>query len=241
MADDVRSRIIARLATTSPTDGQRSSLCRVCVDITATTGAGIMLMASDIPAGWVCATDEVSVLIEELQFALGEGPCVDAFQLNRPVVEPNLSNPAELRWPAFRGPVLAAGVRAIFGFPMRVGAVRIGALNMYCDRPGALSNEQHGDALAMAEIAASVIVMSQAEGPGDGLVAELEGGSDSRLVVHQATGMVAVQLKMSVASALIRLRAFAFADGHAIVDVAEAVVARRLRFDQSDRGAVWNP
>ena len=44
------------------------------------TGAGIMLMSGDVPRGSLCTTDEVSALIEQLQYDLGEGPCVDAYQ-----------------------------------------------------------------------------------------------------------------------------------------------------------------
>ena len=78
----------------------------------------------------------MSTLIEQLQYDLGEGPCVDAYQLDRPVLEPDLAEPAAPRWLAFAGPALAAGVRAVFGFPLHVGAVRLGALNLYCDRAG---------------------------------------------------------------------------------------------------------
>ena len=88
-----------------------------------------MLMSGEIPRGSVCTTDSVSALIEQLQYDLGEGPCVDACQLDRPVSEPDLADPAVPRWLAFTGPAVAAGARAVFGFPLQVGAVRLGALN----------------------------------------------------------------------------------------------------------------
>ena len=58
----------------------------------------------------------------------------------------DLARPSADRWPAFAGPVLDAGARAVFGFPLQVGTVRLGALNLYRDRPGPLSDNQHTDA-----------------------------------------------------------------------------------------------
>ena len=195
------------------------------------TGAGIMLMWGDVPRGSVCTTDEVSALIEQLQYDLGEGPCVDAHQLERPVLEPDLADPTDPRWLAFAGPALDAGVRAVFGFPLRIGAVRLGALNLYRDRPGPLDGEQHADALVMADVAAEAVLLLQAEAPVGEIAAELDAGGDFQYVVHQAAGMVSVQLDVTVGQALIRLRAYAFGNDRPLRQVARDVVSRTLRFD----------
>jgi hypothetical protein len=195
------------------------------------TGAGIMLMSGDVSRGSVCTTDDVSELIEQLQYDLGEGPCVDAYQNDRPVLEPDLARPHTPRWPAFTGPAVEAGARAVFGFPLQVGAARLGALNLYCERPGPLTDDQHADALVMAEIAAQAVLVLQADAPTGRLAGELEAGSDFHYVVHQAAGMVAAQLETSVGQALIRLRAYAFGNDRKLADVAADVVARKLRFD----------
>ncbi len=197
------------------------------------TGAGIMLMSGDMPRGSVCSTDGVSRLIEQLQYDLGEGPCVDAYRANIPVLEPNLADPAAPRWVAFQASAVEAGARGVFGFPMTVGAARIGALNLYRDRPGALTDDQHADALVMAEVAAQTVLLLQADAPPGQLAAELEAGADFHFAVHQAAGMVAAQLEIPVAQALVRLRAHAFGHGRDLVDVARDVVARTLRFDNT--------
>jgi len=195
------------------------------------SGAGIMLMSEHLPVGSVCTTNAVSALIEELQYTLGEGPCVDAYNLEHPVLEPDLADPVTARWLAFTPQAVGAGVRAIFGFPLQVGAVRLGALNLYRDRPGTLDDDQHADALVMADVAAEAVLAMQANAPPDALAAELEETANFHLVVHQAAGMVAVQLEVSIGEALVRLRADAFAKGVKVSEVAEAVVTRRLRFD----------
>lgn len=226
---DRRRRILDRLQRDGGLNTQR--LCAVCAEVTGATGAGIMLMSGDVPRGSLCSTDAVSGLIEQLQYDLGEGPCVDAYHQDRPVAEVDLADPAVPRWLAFTAPAVEAGARAVFGFPLQVGVVRLGALNIYRDRPGPLTDGQHADALEMADIAAQTVLMLQADAAPGSVSAELEAHADFQYVVHQAAGMVAAQLEVTVGQALIRLRAHAFGNGRALAAVARDVVERRLRFD----------
>jgi GAF domain/ANTAR domain len=231
VAGERRLRIISRLVGNGTRELETSRLCEVSAEVTGMSGAGIMLMSGDIPRGSVCTTNKASALIEDLQYTLGEGPCVDAYHQDRPVLEPDLAHPVTPRWLAFAGPALEAGVRAVFGFPLQVGAVRLGALNVYRDRSGALTDHQHADALVMADVAAQAILVLQADAPPGKLAAALDASADFHYVVHQATGMVAVQLDVNVTQALIRLRAHAFGNNRPLSDVARDVVARTLRFD----------
>ncbi len=233
MAGERRLRILALLMADEAAGVETRRLCEVCAAVTEMTGAGIMLMSGDVPRGSVCTTDDVSSLIEQLQYDLGEGPCVDAYQQDRPVLEPDLADPTIPRWLAFSGPVLNAGVRAVFGFPLQVGAVRLGALNLYSDRPGQLTANQHADALVAADIAAQAVLVLQADAPPGKLAAALEAGADFQYVVHQASGMVAAQLEVTVGQALVRLRAYAFGNDRPLAEVAHEVVARTLRFEPS--------
>jgi hypothetical protein len=206
-------------------------LCQVCAEATGTTGAGIMLMSAEDPQGSLCTTNEMSDLIEQLQYALGEGPCVDAYRQDWPVLEPDLAHPETPRWPAFSPPAIEGGVRAVFGFPLQVGSVRLGALNLCCDRAGPLSDDQHADALVMADIAAQAVLVLQANAPPGKLASELGAGADFHFVVHQAAGMVAAQLGASVRDASVRLRAYAFGNDRSLTEVAKDVVDRKLCFD----------
>lgn len=209
-------------------DWSSAQICAVCPGIAGVNGAGVMLMSGDLPRGSLCTTNEVSHLIEELQYALGEGPCVDAYQQDQVVAEPDLASPVTRRWPAFTGPALQAGVRALFGFPLRVGTVRLGALNFYRDSPGPLSTDQHACSLVIADVVARWVLEAQAGAAFGAVAEELETGADFHFAVHNAAGMVSVQEGISVAEALIRLRAFAFSSDRLLADVADDVVARRL-------------
>jgi hypothetical protein len=230
MAGERLLRILAQLSAGATTEPQPVRLCEVCADVALMNGAGIMLMAGDVQQGSVCSSNDVSALIEDLQYTLGEGPCVDAYRHDRPVLEPDLAGQSD-RWMAFTPPAVAAGALAIFGFPLRVGGIRLGALNLYRDQPGDLSDEQYADALVLAGLAAQAVLAMQAHASPGALAAELEDGADFRFVVHQASGMVAVQLGVGVGEALARLRAFAFGNNRPLAEVAEAIVARKLRLD----------
>jgi GAF domain-containing protein len=231
MAGDRIRRILAQLS--SGGDGELSSaqLCKVGTEIIGVSGTGVMLMSGDVPRGSLCTTDAVSATIEDLQFTLGEGPCVDAYHQDRVVLEPDLADPRTPRWSAFTPGALKAGARAVFGFPLRVGTVRLGALNLYMDRPGPLSDDQHADALVLADVVAHWVLDVQADAPPGTLAEELEAGADFHFSLNNAAGMVSVQLDVSVTEALIRLRAYAFATGRPLTEVADDVVARRLRIE----------
>lgn len=224
-------RILAQLSAGGAAAPDSARLCDVCASVASMSGASIMLSIGGETQGSVCTSNEVSALIEELQYTLGEGPCVDACNSDQPVLEPDLAAPDVPRWFAFTPPAVEAGVRAIFGFPLQVGAVRLGALNLYSDRPGSLTDEQYADALALAAVCAEALLAMQAEASPGALAGELVKGAGFRFVVHQAAGMVSAQLGITVGEALVRLRAYAFGSERLVTEVAEAVVSRQLRFD----------
>lgn len=224
-----RARVLAQLA-----DGgggvTTARLCEVSAATTGVSGAGIAVVTDELGEVTIAASDEVSTKIEELHYLLVEGPGIDAYRLGAAVSAADLADPG-LGWAAFTPAALAIGVRAIFAFPLRVGSVRLGVLTLYRDRPGVLADDQHADALMMAEVVGQALLLMQAGTPADALGAELETSVDFHHVVHQAAGMVSVQLDVNVAEALTRLRGYAFARDLALATVAADVVARRLRLD----------
>ena len=196
------------------------------MQITAGSGAGISLMAESGTRQAVCASDPLTEHIEEQQFVLGEGPCVDAFQMRRPVLVPELDGTARGRWPAYTAAAYRAGVRAVFAFPLQVGAARLGVLDVFRSSTGNLARAEVAGALTLADLAVVLLLDNQAHASdgNDGL-AVLVG---RRAEMFQAQGMVMVQLGVSLDDALARIRAYAFAAGRRVDDVAADIVARRL-------------
>jgi hypothetical protein len=176
------------------------------------------------------ASDAVGTRIEELQFDLGEGPCVSAFATGHPVLLGDLEA-AEVtaRWPVFTAGALATGARALFALPLQIGAINIGVLDLYRTRPGSLT--QLSEALMIAD-AVAVALLNVRLGDIDGYGAD--GFDDQSWLsgreVHQATGMIASQLDTTMDAALARLRAYAYGHDRSVAGVAGDVVARRLRF-----------
>ncbi|MFZ0667094.1 MAG: ANTAR domain-containing protein [Acidimicrobiales bacterium] len=209
-----------------------AGLCSACVETLAVSGAGVTLMAGAGAQVSMCASDSTVRRLAELEFTLGTGPAVDAHDRGVPVLEVDLVGRPPTGWTAFTAPAVDAGIRAIFAFPLRLGAARLGALTLYQDHPGALGNDTYADALTAAEVITRTVRTRQAGIPEEALLAELTDDRALHAEVHQASGMVSVQLGVGVGDALARLRARAFALDRSIREVAGDVVARRLRFDE---------
>ena len=210
--------------------GLPASLAAACTRSLPVSGVGMALMTDDGPAGTIAATDGAAMELEQLQFTLGEGPCVDASRTGRPVLQPDLALTAPPRWPAFAGGALEAGIRAVFAFPLRVGAIRLGVLDLYRDRAGPLSPGELSVAFSYADAATLILLHVQAGAPVTGAVQVL----DDRAEVHQATGVVSVQAGVGLADALVLLRARAFTDGRSLADLARDVLAGAVDFRQAD-------
>jgi hypothetical protein len=174
-------------------------------------------------------SNALAARIEDLQHTLGEGPTLDAHRDGVPVSEPDLPHPRRSRWPVFAPMASAEGAGALFAFPLRIGAIRLGALTLHQLWPGRLTDDQVDDALVMAQVTVNHVLGTQAGASGGRLGGELEMLASHRAEVHQATGMVSIQLQMSLVDALLRLRAHAYAEDRPLADVAADVVARRLR------------
>ena len=233
-AAERRLRILQLLVGDRDSDLSSARLCVGAARAIGVDGAGVMLKAGEVAAGTGCSSDETAAAIESLQFVLGEGPCIDAYDQSRPVTEPDLAAAETPRWPAFAPAAVEVGARAVFGFPLLVGAVRVGALDLYRREPGLLSDEEHADALVAADVVARTLLLMQSIAPSGSVAAEIQAGGDLQYVVHQAAGMVAAQLNIGVEQALVRLRAFAFAADRPIAEVAGDIVGRRLRMNGSD-------
>ena len=210
-------------------------LCRASLPGVGVDGAGVALVGRQGHRATVCATDEIAAAIEEAQFTLGEGPCVDAASARSPVLIEDLSDRAQAvqdRWPGFLDVAGQHGVGAVFAFPLRIGAIAIGAIDFYRCTPGPLDAAQLRAALLAADESALALLDGAADR--DTLTAGEATHSALRLGVHSAAGMVKVQLGTTIEAALARLRAVAFAQDRAIEDVATDVREGRLRFSQED-------
>jgi hypothetical protein len=189
------------------------------------TVAVVVTLAAS-PRESVYASSALGADLEELTTTLGEGPGVDALR-DGPALAADLREAwCRARWPMFAPAAVDLGVCAAFALPLRVGGIRLGVMDLYRVRPGALKDNHLADALLLADTACALLL----DGTGSIAGKRPEEASLQHPEVHQATGMIVAQLGVSAAVALIRLRAYAYAHDERLRDVAANVVARRIRF-----------
>jgi len=208
-------------------------ICHACVTGLDVDGAGISLLTATEARQTLWATDPVAERLEELQFTLNEGACMEAARTGAPVLVDDLRHRAQTaRWPVFAAAVAEdTDVAALFALPLQWGAVNIGVLDLYRSVPGALSDAQRLDALTAADTAA-LMLLGQRTDPDNRAGGWLDHAVGHRAEVYQATGMVLVQLDATAEDALARMRAHAFVHQRLLIDVARDVVARRLVFTE---------
>ena len=208
-----------------------------CAEAVGVSGAGLVLASGTGSLETVYVTDSHAGAAEELQATVGEGPGIDALESGRPILVGDLAAPlSNSRWPMFAADVGRLGVRAMYSLPLALGAIRVGVLDLYHDAPGHLDQEQLMDALNYADTALLLVLDAEC-----GITTPEDGDHPNGLgpvlwhaEVHQAAGMISVQLGVSVLDALVRLRAYAYGHSAQLTDVARAVVERRLRFRPDD-------
>jgi len=214
-------------------------LCEAAVHTLPIAGASLTLTTAAGHRSLLAASDGVSARLDELHFTLGEGPAVDAASRGHPVLVNDLADPATAgRWPAFCGAAMEAGARAVFALPLQIGAICLGALVTYRVERGRLSAEDLAQALRLADGAADALLdlavpaseLTKPDGGGDGATHDRTYPFGAE--VHQASGMLMVQLGVSIEIALARLRAYAFAQGRPVSEIAREVVAGTLLLER---------
>jgi hypothetical protein len=201
-------------------------LCRTLTSDLGLMGAAMNLMsAAGTTNGVVAASDDRSRDVDELQFATGEGPCHEAFAARRPVLTSDLRSVIDGRWPGYSSAALDAGVGAVFAFPLQVGAVVLGVMDVYADRAGSLSQEQAAAALTCAHLATEILIDGDLFSTDGRLDRDLSTVLDHRAEIYQAQGMVVVDLGVEPAEALARMRAHAFGNDQPLIDLAHAIIS----------------
>lgn len=206
-------------------------LCRPFLSALPISGASIAAISAAGSRSTLASSDEVAARIDELQFELGEGPQLVAFQSGDAILIPDVAQVDHDAWPIFGAALSELPVRALFSIPMKMGAVTVGVASLYRRHPGGLSHDQEISALAIASAIAitsaeRAILFAHEDGP-----AESAATPASRREVHQATGMILVQLDTTATIAYSRLQAYAFATGRTVQSVAHDVVLRKITFD----------
>jgi hypothetical protein len=207
-----------------------TTLCQRTLDLLPANGVSIALMTGSDDQGLAGSSGPLAAARQDLEFTLGQGPGVDAYDRGTSVVIEDLRS-TDGRWPLFSPAALELGIRSMSALPMTVGGIRLGVLYLYGDEPGSIGEEHLESALTVAELITQIVIDLQSQVSSEAIAFALM-ESDYRAVVHQATGMISVQLGCNVDEALVRLRGHAFVAERPIDDIAEQVVDLSVRFHE---------
>jgi len=209
--------------------GGSDDLCGPFLAAVPVSGAVISTLGNPLGTQTVCATSELAARVDEIQIDFGEGPCWDARRTGRLVSIPDLASEVGGEWPNIRTELRELGIGSIHAFPLAVGPLTVGSVDIYSMVASTLHPLEVANVTSLSAIAARQ-VLRRAQEDAESSDEQMPGGPYSRREVHQASGMVAAQLNITVDDALVVLRGHAFAEGTSVRDVAEEVVGRRLDF-----------
>lgn len=220
-----------------------ATICETATRLTGVDGAALaVLTTSRGIRELVHATDAVAQQLDALQFVLGEGPCLEAYQQSVPQLCAHTDDDAVgERWPAFASELAALGVEAVFAYPVPGQQRPLGVLELYRHTSGPLSETEHQSAQVCAAALQTTLESNWREHlrrsrTEDAALEAIAVQSESdprpeaftRSQVHIAAGMVAVQLEVPTSEALDRVRAYAYGQNRSVIAVAADIVARRL-------------
>ncbi|KAA0921250.1 ANTAR domain-containing protein [Streptomyces apricus] len=210
----------------------------LCARVLGVDGIAVSLCGDDALTELVWSTPGRSADLEDAQYTLGEGPALDACRHRSLIALPDLQRTDPHRWPAFLPEAERFGVRALFCFPLHLGAVCLGVFTAQRATPAPLDAAQMNDAFILSAAITAALIRDDAQR--QSFVWAEPSTTLHRAVVHQATGIISVQADVSLAQAMVLLRAHAYRTEKPLLETAEEVVARRLHF-RDDKGGTTVP
>ncbi|HZP51309.1 ANTAR domain-containing protein [Actinocrinis sp.] len=223
----------ARLRAREPEVAQLLRVFMAAVAETAdVAGAAVTLFGPESVETLAAASDERAKAVQDIEFALGEGPAHSSVELHSAV---RARGAALLeRWPVF-GPAAAdLGVTDVVAVPVQPAGTPLGALTVF-DPSDPAVQDGFERLHVIADTLSRIMLSPRQSAEGRGGAAELPSlfaQADIHATVHQASGVLAAQLGCPLAEALSLIRAHAYAEGVSIDSVAQDIVDRRLRLDR---------
>jgi diguanylate cyclase (GGDEF)-like protein len=242
--DDKLSALLSEFARTLGTNFpiQRilDHLVERIVDVLPVTAVGVTLISEGMAPRYVAASDESVLRFEQLQIEIGQGPCLLAFESGEVVNVPDLTT--DDRFPLFAPAALAAGLAAVFTFPLRHGQGRLGALDLYRDAPGELDPDDMSTAQTLADVAAAYLLNAQSRDEARATsdyfrhtaLHDVLTGLPNRLLLKQRVEHAAMRARRSHTNAAVlfvdldRFKAVNDAHGHQVGDDLLLAVSGRL-------------
>jgi GAF domain-containing protein len=226
-----RTRFDQAVRALSTSSDRHESLCAPFLSVLPVTGVSISVLGGIAGPGTVCSSDREATRLDELQFDLGEGPCWQALASRRPVLTEDIraKRPADA-WPSLVRALDDVPITGVFAFPLSVGSLGIGAVDLYTENPARLHEADVADAVTLAGFAAWQVLRRVLDDQDSEEDSRDGAPESSRREFHQATGMVLAQMGVPASDAALLIRGHAFSTGRSVLEVSRDIVARHLVF-----------
>jgi transcriptional regulator with GAF, ATPase, and Fis domain len=202
-------------------------LAERCVELLDCVEAGLLLSDAAGVLRVMASSSERSDALDLLQSQNEEGPCFECYRRGAPVFSEDLAAEAG-RWPTFAPLAVQVGFRSVQAIPMRVHRETVGALNLFRAGSGRLVERDMSLGQGMADIAAIALLQERTVRQAHGVVGQLQGALNSRVIIEQAKGVLAERAHIDVDAAFARLRAHARVYNLRLSDVARDLIDGRL-------------
>jgi len=202
-----------------------TELTKQCTELLDVAAAGLLLADPLQQLRLLAATSKQARDVELSQLQADDGPCVECYLTGRPVSIADVGAEAG-RWPQFASAAYGAGFLSVHAMPMRAAGLVLGALGLFGDRPGGLTDADLLVAQTLAHIA-SVAILQEQPPTVSTVLPQLRTALSSRVTIEQAKGFLRERLNVSLDEAFTLMRTYARNNGEHLSDVARRLITER--------------
>jgi len=189
-------------------------------------GAGLTLLEQN-RSDTIVATAQFVSEIDDIQYSLGQGPCISAAADGVTVMSGSLGG--DKRWPKFGSKVARLGVHSVVSLPLITEEGLVGAMNVYAHGKNSFTDNAGRIGELFAIPAAIAVQNAQVLAQTKRLASQLQTALSARGVVDRALGIMMSRTGGTEAEAMDRMRALSQQRHEKLVHVAGTIVDEAVR------------
>ena len=189
-----------------------------CTALFQVTGSGLMIADEHDNLHYVAASDGPSRILELMQIEAGQGPCVEAFVTDSTIATEDAAT--DPRWPEINATLDDHSIHAVLSVPVRVGAIPIGTLNVYRDKPYTWDESELAGLNRYRDVIDTTLTASMSAHRAGALAEQLQHALDHRVVIERAIGYLMASCQLDAAAAFDLLRRTARSNRRKVADLA---------------------
>ena len=227
--DDLRASLsaLSRLSNRTGLEDLLTGVARLSVGaIPGADGAGLTLIEQG-RANTIVATSPFVTEVDDIQYGIGEGPCISAARDNRTVTSGSIG--ADQRWKTFGSRVARLGVHSVISLPLATPDGVVGAMNVYAHTKHTFDERAIELGELFAAPAAIAVQNAQVLSQTRRLAQQLQVALEEQQSVERAIGIMLSRTGGTAEEALDRLRLISQSEHRKLAAVAESLVEEAVR------------